>query len=163
LAAAGTTIRQLPDSGAPDLPRFIEDAKGGGGWVVLCRAADDIEAHLITGRLTEAGIETDVLKDRGRPGDWVCIGSDPWAPSSILVRRIQLEDARIVMAEVALSGPDAPPPPDRLGEAPSWKGTLRWWTAALALGLAFTALGLAQAAQDLERRGTPRGSTSSGE
>ena len=125
---------------------------GGSGWVSLMRAQNDIDAHLVVGRLIEAGVETAMIKDRGSPGAWLQGGSDPWAPVTILVRRIQLEDARLVLAEVALDAPDADP--ETLA-ASRWRGPVVWWVAAIGLGLLFTALGLLQAANDMEECARP--------
>ena len=113
------------------------------------KASDDIDAHLLTGRLTDGGIETTTMKERGRPGSWTCGGSDPWAPVTIFVRKLQLEDARLVLAEVAYDAPAADPA-DVRGDGGGVRWAL-WWGLALTLGLAFSALGLAQAKQDIDR------------
>jgi hypothetical protein len=129
-----------------------ENGGGGRGWVELAWATDDIEAHLLVGRLTEAGIETNTIKDRGYPGAFLYGGHNPWAPVAILVRALQLEDARIVLAELAYQGPAAPPPrPPR--EEPKRKGRLLWWAAATALALLFTGLGLANSLERCEQAG----------
>jgi hypothetical protein len=119
---------------------------GGSGWTKLVDAQGDIEAHLVTGRLNEAGIETQTLKDRTGPV-WLYNGSIPWAPVTVLVRRLQLEDAQLVLAEVAFAAPSAlRNEPARRG----WWGPVLWWGAAIALGLLFTALGWVQAEQRIE-------------
>lgn len=115
----------------PPPPLSTQTGGDGSGWVELARARDDIDAHLLEGRLNEAGIETRSIKDRGAPGAWLYGGSNPWAPVTILVRRIQLEDAQVVLAEIALAAPDAREP-----GAPESRGLpLTWWLVALALAL----------------------------
>ena len=112
------------------------------------RASDDIDAHLLTGRLTDAGVETTTIKERNRPGAWTYGGSDPWAPVTILVRKFQLDEARLVLAEVAFDAPAVDP-----AECASSGGRGNWavwWGIALTLGIAFSALGLAQAKQDMD-------------
>ena len=148
-AAVGT---RPPDtrreSGNIDLPPFAEDDRKGGGarWIELTKAHDDIDAHLLVGRLMEASIETRTVKDRSAPGAWLLGGSNPWAPVTILVRNFDLESARVVLAEVAFEAPDVeperPPPP-----AARRKNAWLWWTTALLLGLTFSALIVAQAAR----------------
>ncbi len=83
---------------APPPPAGTRSGGGGGsGWIQLVKAADDIEAHLLAGRLAEAGIEVQTLPDRAAPGAWLYGGSNPWAPVRVLVRRRQLEEARLVL------------------------------------------------------------------
>jgi hypothetical protein len=90
-------------------PRRLDDLNGGGGsgWVPLYKAANDIDAHLLIGRLHGMGIETRTLVDRGAPGAWLYGGLNPWAPVTVYVRGFQLEDARLVLAEVAWAAPAA--------------------------------------------------------
>lgn len=119
---------------------------GGRDWVELLKARDDIEAHLLGGRLSEAGIEARNVKDRSAPGAWMYGGSNPWAPVTILVRRVELEEAKVVLAEISWTAPayDAAPrelPP----EEASRRRTLMWWAAALVLGALFTSIGLTRA------------------
>jgi hypothetical protein len=126
-------------------PASVFMGGGGSGWVPLIRANGDIDAHLLTGRLLEAGVESRTVTDRSSPGAWLLAGSNPWAPVTILVRRLQLEDARIVLAEISFGLPDAvdvvdEPRPRR------WSGPLLWWAVALALGAIFTGIGLLQTA-----------------
>jgi Putative prokaryotic signal transducing protein len=127
---------------APPLPPSLEEERGGGGdWIELVKVPNDIEAHLLTGRLQESGVETRVVKDRSDPGAWLYGGSNPWAPVAILVHRLQIEDARIVLAEISLQGPEAsqiksPSSPEVRRRA------LAWWIAAILLGLIFTAIAL---------------------
>jgi hypothetical protein len=130
-------------------PASVWKGGGGSGWVELIRARGDIDAHLLVGRLVEAGVETRTVTDRSAPWTWMHAGSNPWAPVSILVRKLQLEDARLVLAEISYELPSAPP---RVEEAqPRWKGPLLWWAAALTLGAVFTAIGLIQAVTSMER------------
>jgi hypothetical protein len=133
-------------------PASVWKGGGGSGWVELIRARGDIDAHLLVGRLTEAGVETRTVTDRSAPWTWMHAGSNPWAPVSILVRRVQLEDARLVLAEISYELPAARPVP-----APSsrWKGPLLWWSVALALGAIFTAIGLLQTASSMGQCARP--------
>lgn len=133
-------------SNAIDLlpPRAGTSSGGGGsGWVELVTAAHDIDAHLLTGRLSEAGIQTSTIKERGLMGAWLLCGSDPWAPVRVLVPRFQLDDARIVLAEVAWASPAVDP--ETVVAQGRWRRPVVWWTAALFLGLIFTGLALDQA------------------
>ncbi|MGH2786463.1 MAG: DUF2007 domain-containing protein [Actinomycetota bacterium] len=118
----------------PPPPTATRRGGGGSGWVELARARDDIESHLLTGRLHEAGIETNAVKDRFAPGAWLYGGSNPWAPVAVYVRRWQLEDARVVLAEISY---EAPPAPDRAGDAPP-RLTWKWWLVAAGLGIVLT-------------------------
>ena len=156
MAPAGTAVLARPpgarggfDSDFVDPGRPPRDGGGGSGWVLLLRAKDDIDAHLLTGRLEEAGVETATLKERGRPGAWLLGASDAWAPVAILVRKLQLEDARLVLAELSMEAPAAVVPAS--GPRSRWRGPVLWWVTAIGLGLLFTGLGLVQAANDLER------------
>jgi hypothetical protein len=124
-----------------DLPPLDLGGRGGdSGWVELLRAPDDIEAHLIGGRLETAGIEVSMLKDRSGPA-WLFGGSNPWAPVTLLVRKLQLDDARIVLAEVAF---EAPAIPVAAARPRGWRGPVAFWAAAIALGTLFTGLALAR-------------------
>jgi hypothetical protein len=128
----------------------VREGGGGSGWVELIRARGDIDAHLLVGRLDEAGVESRTVTDRSAPWTWMHAGSNPWAPVSILVRRVQLEDARLVLAEISFHLPAAAP--ERAEEAQGrWKGPLLWWSVALALGAVFTAIGLIQTYSTMER------------
>lgn len=134
--------------GSIDLPPSAQDDRSGGGsrWTELMKAANDIDAHLLVGRLMEEGIESRTVKDRSQPGAWLYGGANPWAPVTILVRAIDLESARIVLAEVAFEGPavepERPPSP-----AARRRAATLWWVTALILGLVFTALIVGQAAR----------------
>ena len=144
----------------PPPPPSVENRAGGGSeWTPLVDAPNDIEAHLLVGRLAEEGIETRAIKDRKGPA-WMHGGSNPWAPVAICVRRFQLDDSRVVLAELAFNGPDATKP-----QPASRRAVAVWWTAAIALGLLLTGIGFARSADHLERCGLTadcqRGSVSS--
>jgi hypothetical protein len=132
--------------GAPLPPVHVERSGGGWGWVELTRARDDIDAHLLDGRLAQAGIETRWVKDRGAPGSWAYGGSNPWAPVAIMVRRIQFEDARIVLAEISLDAPAVTPatPRPRSSRLPTL-----WWLTALGLGALLSLIALLQVAESM--------------
>ncbi|CAN5442597.1 hypothetical protein BH18ACT16_BH18ACT16_07280 [soil metagenome] len=121
---------------------------GGSRWVRLCRAANDIEAHLLVGRLTEAGIETRSITDRAAPSAWLYGGGNQWAPVTVYVLKIQLEDAHIALAEAAFQGPAAAG--GGTGPESAHRLPWRWWTTALAMGLVLSGVALAQAASSLE-------------
>ncbi len=109
----------------------------------MFRAANDIEAALLLGKLADAAIETHSIKDRNAPGTWVYGGSNPWAAVMIYVRRFQLIDARIVLAEVSLEISEEPLVP----EGRSRRRVPRmWWATALVLGVALSAIAVQQAA-----------------
>jgi hypothetical protein len=114
--------------------------------VCLLRAPNDIEAHLLIGRLGEAGVEARLLRDRGAPGTWLYGGSNPWAPVSVMVRQRQLEDARMVLAEVSFEAPDHEPDATAGGPGSDWRVPVVWWATALTLGLLVTGAALAQVA-----------------
>jgi hypothetical protein len=131
----------------PPPPVLIDRGGGGSGWVKLARATDDIDAHLLIGRLNEAGIETMAVKDRSEPGTWLFLGgSNPWAPVTILVRPVQLEDARLVLAEISYDAPAAEPPVTR-SQHSDWRVPVVWWVTALILGVLLSILALLQVAQ----------------
>ena len=133
---------------APPSPPIEHDRGGGGSdWVELLTAANEIDAHLLVGRLTEDGVATKTIVDRTTPGAWLFGGSHPWAPVTVFVRRFQLDDARIVLAEIAV-GLD---PPTAEGGGGRKGFGLLWWSLALVLGALFTLLGVAQSADRLER------------
>jgi len=143
-------------SGPP--PSQPESLGGDGrGWVDLVSARNDIEAHLLTGRLNEAGIETSTLVDRGYPGAFLYGGHNPWAQVAILVRRMDLEAARLVLAEIAFEGPPSPPPGPR-DKVRRRRGVALWWALAIALALLFTGLGFAQSLERCEQAGLCRSS-----
>jgi hypothetical protein len=131
----------------PAAPPAIGADRGGGGseWVQLIRASNDIDAHLLAGRLLESGIETRAIKDHAAPA-WLVGGSDPWTPVAILVRRFQLEDSRLVLAELSFAGPDAVP---TVASGSRWTAAVVWWVAAIVLGTLFTGIGLLNTADYL--------------
>jgi len=120
---------------------------GGSDWVQLMTARGDIDAHLLEGRLREAGIEVRAIKDHSGPV-WLYGGSDPWGPVAIWVRRAQYEDSRIVLAELAFDAPPAVKDAGPLGWSPKV-----WWAAAIGLGLLLTAIGWARSAEYIDRCG----------
>ena len=134
-----------------DLPPPIADGfvdyGGGSEWVHLIKARHDIDAHLLEGRLQEVGIESRKVKDRAAPGAWLYGGSNPWAPVSILVRRLQLEDARLVLAEISFDGPPAAKEEVDRAAARRVPFPVLWWVTALALGVVFILLTLGQIAR----------------
>jgi hypothetical protein len=126
-----------------DLPPPPEEERGGGsGWTELTRARNDIDAHLLVGRLQEGGIETRTVKDRQSLGAWIYAGSNPWAPVMILVRRFQLDDARLILMEISLDAPRAFQP--RISHVSRGRSSVIWWATALLLGLLFSVLAVAQ-------------------
>ncbi len=127
----------------PDLVDDVGGGRGDSGWAVLIKARHDIDAHLLTGRLAEAGIETRTMKDISAPGAWLYGGSNPWAPVSVLVKKIDLDDARVVLAEISFEGPSA----DRFAaQAPERHASFPvvWWVTAVLLGAAVSVLVLSQ-------------------
>lgn len=133
---------------APPAPP-LERGHGGHGsdWVELFTAANEIDAHLLVGRLNEDGVATRTLVDKTTPGAWLFGGSHPWAPVTVFVRRFQLEDARIVLAEISI-GLD--PPEGEVDDARRGFGLL-WWSLALVLGALFTLLSVAQSADVIQQ------------
>jgi hypothetical protein len=130
----------------PPPPVVLDRGGGGSGWVRLARATDDIDAHLLIGRLNEAGIETMAVKDRTEPGSWLFLGgSNPWAPVVIMVRPLQLEDARLVLAEISYDAPAIEPSDIRPQR--KWSLPVVWWVTALILGILLSFLALVQVAQ----------------
>jgi hypothetical protein len=126
-----------------DVPPPVEEERGGGsGWIELTRARNDIDAHLLVGRLQEGGIETSTVKDRQTLGAWIYAGSNPWAPVTVLVRRFQLDDARLILMEISLEAPSAHDV--RVNRVSGLSSPLLWWATALVLGLLFTVLAVAQ-------------------
>lgn len=129
-------------------PPVVEPGGGGTGWVELTQAGDDIEAHLLSGRLMEAGVETKWLKDRSAPGAWLHGGSNPWAPVTIYVKKLQLDDARLVLAEISWAQPTIDPVAahthDPTTASSSTRYAVAWWVTAIALGLLFTSIALAR-------------------
>jgi hypothetical protein len=137
------SVRLEPPSSPPTVD---DEANGGGGrdWVELFKAANDIEAALLIGKLADRAIESRTVKDRSQPNSWLYGGSNPWAPVLVYVRRLQLVDARIVLAEISLANEDAAAPTN---VRTSRRVPRMWWATALALGLALSALALLQIAE----------------
>jgi hypothetical protein len=133
-------------------PPPLEDLWRGGdsGWIHLFRAAGDIEAQLLTGRLQTAGVDARLVKDRSGSGAWLHGGSDPWAPVDVLVRKVHAQEARIVLAEIALAQPAYVP---RDVATPMLRRTILWWTLAIALGAGLSSIALARTADHLDRCG----------
>ena len=151
-----TTVRpggpRITTGGPP--PESEEDHGGGGArWVELLRAHNDIEAHLLTGRLEEAQVETRTVKDRSAPGAWLYGGSNPWAPVVILVKAMQLDDARLVLAEISLAGPSVDPA--QTATPPNRRHAVAWWLTAIVLGVAFTSIALARGVEGAFRCDIP--------
>jgi len=131
----------------PSSPPTVDDESHGGGgrdWVELFKAANDIEAALLIGKLADRAIESRTVKDRSQPNSWLYGGSNPWAPVLVYVRRLQLVDARILLAEISLANDDVVPPSD---ERTRRRVPRVWWATALALGLALSSLALLQIAE----------------
>lgn len=149
-------LTRPPRTGSGSPPPAVDHPSGGGGsgWVTLLTAANDIEAHLLAGRLGEAGVEVTVMKDRSAPGAWLYGGSNPWAPVLILVRRLQLDDARIVLAEISFSAPDATEPQESMPRR-DWRTPVMWWSLALGLGLLMTGVALGRTEAALQRCDLP--------
>jgi hypothetical protein len=144
----------------PPPPPVLERGDGGGGWVRLIAARNDIDAHLLVGRLQEAGVETRSVKDRCTPGAWLYGGSDPWAPVTIWVRRAQLDEARLVLAEISLH--DEGPRPLRRSQEGGWRSLWAWWAVALGVGVLLMLLSLSQATAQAAAAGASAGRASHG-
>lgn len=127
-------------------PPPMKERGGDSRWIELTKARNDIDAHLLVGRLQEGGIETRTLKDRSALGAWIYAGSNPWAPVAVLVRRFQLDEARLILIEISLDSPSAygdggsRRPSSGLRGAPP----LLWWVTALVLGVLLSVLAMAQ-------------------
>ena len=154
-AGSGTLPPRSKSTGDGD-PPALDAANGGGGggsgWVTLLRAPNDIEAHLLVGRLGEGGIEARIVRDKGAPSAWLYGASKPWAPVTVVVRELQLQDARLVLAEVAFAAPDHVPATPRPRD---WRVPVVWWASALALGALFTGAALARTATSLRTCAVP--------
>ena len=118
-------------------------------WTVLLVAADDIDAQLVAGRLSEEDIPTFLEKDRSGYGDYLLGGSNPHAPVSVLVPQERLAEARSLMAAESPDGEEeaaaVPPdePPEVLARPTSTFGamrTLRPWIAVVVVALILYAL-----------------------
>ena len=151
-----TTLARPPlqGIGSPPPVRHAgdEDGGGGSGWVRLLTAPNDIEAHLLAGRLVEAAVEVRVVKDRSAPGAWLLGGSNPWAPVTIMVQRLQLIDARMVLAEISFEAPAAEVA--HMGRR-GWQTPVVWWALALGLGTLLTGVALSRTAVSPQRCDLP--------
>ncbi|MEO8324113.1 MAG: hypothetical protein ABI571_08270 [Actinomycetota bacterium] len=122
------------------------------GWVTLASARGDIDANLMAGRLNLAGVETDIIREFGNSA-WLYGGSNPWAPVTIRVKRLQLDDAQTVLAEISFEAPAVEPernfhPGSRRRSLP-----VAWLLAAVVLGVLLTVLSLTgMASQDSGNR-----------
>jgi hypothetical protein len=134
----------LPPLDQPPPP--VEGRGGDSGWTELTQARNDIDAHLLIGRLQEADIETRTVKDRHAPGAWIYAGSNPWAPVMVFVRRFQLDEARLILMDISLEETDRQRAvtAHKSSETLATRSPVLWWAAALALGAIFTALAIAQ-------------------
>lgn len=106
-------------------------------WAKLMVAADDIEAHLIVGRLAEAGIDFLVEPDRTGYGDYLMAGHNPHAPVVIHVDADRLREAELALEEGSDTvGSDLPAQgfEDAPLAAPSGAG-VRWWIAVALLAV----------------------------
>ena len=90
------SVTDLPPGGRED------DDGGDSSWIRLTSAANDIDAHLVGGRLEAAGVQCRFVKETRDLAAWLYGGSNPWAPVNVMVRRFDLEPARRVLAEIAL-------------------------------------------------------------
>lgn len=141
------TVTKPPPSSAGGFPPEAGPGPGGGGggsgWVELARARNDIEAHLLAGRVAAAGVEVRLYKDRSAPGAWLYGGANPWAPAAILVMKRQLMEARIALAEMSFEAPSAETAIEVVPRR-DWKPSVLWWAVALGLGLLMTGLALSR-------------------
>jgi hypothetical protein len=100
-------------------------------WALVFSARDDVEAHLVAGRLRDAGIEPLLRRSTSGIGDYLLAGANPRAPVDILV-----SEDDVVRARRELAGLDIHyDVPDPEGEpALSWfrLPTVRWAMAAVA-------------------------------
>lgn len=151
------TIARPPLSGFGGRPpeAGVEGGGGESGWVELVRAENDIEAHLVAGRVTSAGIEVRVVKDRSAPGAWLYGGANPWAPATLLVRKMQLIDARIALAEASFEAPPVEGRSTGSSSQDDWRLPVVWWALALGLGVLLTGAALARTAAVLDRCDLP--------
>lgn len=150
MSATLTQPRITSSGGSPPEAGYGGDGGGGSGWVELVTASNDIEAHLVAGRVSAAGVEVRVVKDRSAPGAWLYGGANPWAPVTILVRKIHLTDARIALAEAAFEGPPADATV-RTVAGRDWLTPVVWWSLALGLGALLTGVALSRTATALDR------------
>ena len=69
-------------------------------WLPLTVAADDIDSHLLAGRLEEEGVPVLFARDVSGYGDYLFGGANPHAPVHIMVPKDRLEEARRVVESV---------------------------------------------------------------
>ncbi|MQA99057.1 MAG: hypothetical protein GEU78_01980 [Actinobacteria bacterium] len=125
-------MRTSTDLPSPPIETRKDGSGGGSGWVELVTAKDDIDAHLVSGLLTSAGIDSMHVHDVRSPV-WLYGGADPYSPVRVMVQRLYVDDARIVLAEQALEAPAyRPRSPDPM-PSPASRSAL-WLTTAITVG-----------------------------
>ncbi|HEU4480882.1 MAG TPA: DUF2007 domain-containing protein [Actinomycetota bacterium] len=77
-----------------------EGSRGDADWQPLTVAADDIDSHLLAGRLEEEGVPVLFARDVSGYGDYLFGGANPHAPVHIMVPKDRLEQARRVVERV---------------------------------------------------------------
>lgn len=91
---------RLSDEAPPPQPNDPGEGGGGGEWVLLTVAPNQVLAHLIRGCLAQEGIDT-VLDDHNlSPGAWLHPFGDPLSPVRILVRRADLTAASLTLHDL---------------------------------------------------------------
>lgn len=76
-------------------------------WVEIASARDDYEAQLITGRLSQVGIECQTMKSGSAPGAWLTGVQNPWGPVSVLVPPHRVDAAHDALEDVETEEPEA--------------------------------------------------------
>ncbi len=74
--------------------------------MLLTTAGNQVEAHLIVGRLAEEGIESVLDASNPAPGAWLHPFGDPLSPVRVYVRRRDLGRASLLLHEVDHRPPD---------------------------------------------------------
>jgi hypothetical protein len=100
------TGQRSPRAGSPDPPERRDGAGGGGDWTLLTTAGNQVEAHLIVGRLAEEQIETVLDASNPMPGAWLHPFGNPLSPVRVFVRRRDLGRASLLLHEVDHRPPD---------------------------------------------------------
>jgi hypothetical protein len=101
-------------------------------WQPLTVAADDIDSHLLAGRLEEEGVPVLFARDVSGYGDYLFGGANPHAPVHIMVPKDLLSEARRVVESVGLPEDDPMEVPTlAAGSGFPW----RWAIAVVLLGL----------------------------